>query len=146
ATNIAANVVSPANDFANLWPRKISFRIGGLITGAIGILIQPWRLMEDPSRYITWLIAYSVLLGSVGGVLIADYFLIRKRQLNLAELYRQGGIYWYQDGINWLAMAALFVGVAPCVPGFLTIINFYNFGPFWKEAYNYAWFLSFGIS
>jgi NCS1 family nucleobase:cation symporter-1 len=147
ATNIAANVVSPANDFAHLWPRKIDFRTGGLITGIIGIAIRPWRLLADPSGYIfTWLIAYSALLGSVGGILIADYFLVRKRQLNLAELYRQGGAYWYQDGINWLAMAALFVGVLPCVPGFLTVINFYNFGPFWKEAYNYAWFLSFGIS
>ena len=147
ATNIAANVVSPANDFAHLWPRMISFRVGGAITGVIGILMMPWKLVEDPSGYIfTWLIAYSALLGSVGGVLIADYFLVRKRQLNLAELYRAGGIYWYQDGINWLAMIALLAGVAPCVPGFLTTVNVYDFGPSWKEAYNFAWFLSFGIA
>jgi nucleobase:cation symporter-1, NCS1 family len=147
ATNIAANVVSPANDFAHLWPRKITFRIGGLITGIIGILIQPWRLLADPSGYIfTWLIAYSALLGSVGGVLIADYFLVRKRQLNLAELYRKNGVYWYQNGTNVLAIIALIAGIAPCVPGFLTTINVYDFGPLWKDAYNYAWFLSFGIA
>jgi NCS1 family nucleobase:cation symporter-1 len=147
ATNIAANVVSPANDFAHLWPRKITFRIGGLITGIIGIVIQPWRLVEDPSGYIfTWLIAYSALLGSVGGVLIADYFLVRKRQLNLAELYHKDGRYWYQGGFNSLAIIALLAGIAPCVPGFLTTINVYDFGPSWKEAYNYAWFLSFGIA
>src|SRR5205085_7137075 len=77
ATNLAANVVSPANDFAHLWPRRISFRTGGLITGVMGILIQPWKLLADPSGYIfTWLIAYSSLLGAVGGILIADYFLL----------------------------------------------------------------------
>ena len=77
ATNIAASVVSPANDFANISPKKISFRTGGLITGVIGILIQPWRLVSDPSGYIfTWLVGYSALLGSIGGVLIADYYLI----------------------------------------------------------------------
>ncbi len=147
ATNIAANVVSPANDFAHLWPRRITFRIGGLITGIIGILMQPWRLLADPSGYIfTWLIAYSALLGSVGGVLIADYFLVRKRQLNLAELYQRNGAYWYQGGVNVLAIVALLAGIAPCVPGFLTTIKVYDFGPFWKDAYNYAWFLSFGIA
>src|SRR6202034_4301462 len=79
ATNIAANVVSPANDFANLWPRKISFRTGGYITGVVGILTQPCRLLADPSQYIfTWLVGYSALLGAIGGVLICDYYLVKK--------------------------------------------------------------------
>src|SRR5205807_1209247 len=82
ATNLAANVVSPANDFAHLWPRRISFRTGGLITGIIGILIQPWKLMAQAAVYIKWLISYSSLLGAVGGVLIADYFFIRRTQLD----------------------------------------------------------------
>src|SRR5438045_5017562 len=83
ATNIAANVVSPANDFAHLWPRVISFRIGGFITGVIGILIQPWHILANASFYIDkWLVGYSSLLGAVGGVLIADYFVIRGAQLN----------------------------------------------------------------
>src|SRR5437867_3145001 len=99
ATNLAANVVSPANDFAHLWPRRISFRTGGLITGVIGILIQPWKLVADPSGYIyTWLIAYSALLGAVGGILIADYYLIRRTRLDLAGLYRKDGRYWYSRG------------------------------------------------
>src|SRR5262249_11603318 len=79
ATNLPANVVSPANDFAHLWPRRISFRTGGLITGVIGIAIQPWKLVADPTGYIyKWLIAYSALLGAVGGILIADYFVLRR--------------------------------------------------------------------
>jgi NCS1 family nucleobase:cation symporter-1 len=147
ATNIAANVVSPANDFAHLWPRKITFRTGGLITGIIGILIMPWKLIETSNGFIfTWLVAYSVLLGSVGGVLIADYFVIRKRQLHLAALYQQDGEYWYKDGFNPWAIIALVAGIAPCVPGFLAISKIYDFGPFWTDLYNYAWFLSFGIA
>ncbi len=101
ATNLAANVVSPANDFAHLWPKHISFRTGGLITGLVGILIQPWRLVADPTGYIfKWLVAYSGLLGSVGGVLIADYYLIRRTRLDLAGLYRREGPYWYTRGVN----------------------------------------------
>src|SRR6187399_1941670 len=94
ATNIAANIVSPANDFANLSPSKINFRRGGYITGIIGILIFPWKLIADPTGYIfTWLVGYSSLLGPVGGIMIADYYLIRKQQLDVDELYNPEGIY-----------------------------------------------------
>jgi NCS1 family nucleobase:cation symporter-1 len=147
ATNLAANVVSPANDFAHLWPRRISFRTGGLITGVIGILIQPWKLVADPSGYIfTWLIAYSALLGAVGGVLIADYFLIRRTRLDPAGLYRQDGPYWYLAGFNVRALVALAAGIAPCVPGFLTTVANVPVAGFWKDLYSYAWFLSFTIA
>jgi len=147
ATNIAANVVSPANDFAHLWPRRINFRTGGLITGVIGIAIQPWRLVADPSGYIfTWLVAYSALLGSVGGVLIADYFVIRKTRLDQAGLYREDGPYWYAGGFNPVAMVALLAGIAPCIPGFLATIGAIDSGWLWKDIYNYAWFLSFAVS
>lgn len=147
ATNIAANVVSPANDFAHLCPRAIGFRTGGLITAVIGVLIQPWKLVEDPSGYIfTWLIGYSSLLGAVGGVLIADYFLIRKTQLDQAGLYLKDGPYWYMGGINVAAMLALALGIAPCVPGFLATIKVVEFGTFWTELYKYTWFVSFGIA
>ena len=85
ATNLAANVVGPANDFAALSPRRISFRTGGLITGIIGILIMPWKLIADPSGYIfTWLVGYSALLGPIAGILIADYFVLRRRTLDVA--------------------------------------------------------------
>jgi NCS1 family nucleobase:cation symporter-1 len=147
ATNLAANVVSPANDFAHLWPRKISFRIGGLITGVIGIVIQPWRLVSDPSGYIfTWLIAYSSLLGAVGGILIADYFLLRRTRLDLAGLYRKEGPYWYNAGFNPRALIALAAGIAPCVPGFLATVAAVEVPAIWVELYHYAWFLSFGVS
>jgi NCS1 family nucleobase:cation symporter-1 len=147
ATNIAANVVSPANDFAHLAPKLIGFRTGGLITGVIGILIQPWKLVADPTGYIyTWLVAYSSLLGAVGGVLIADYYLIRKTRLDLAGLYQKDGPYWYTGGFNPVAMLALVLGIAPCVPGFLTTIGVMDFGSAWKDLYSYAWFVSFGVA
>jgi NCS1 family nucleobase:cation symporter-1 len=147
ATNLAANVVAPANDFANLWPRRISFRTGALITGLIGVVIQPWRLVEDPSGYIyKWLVAYSALLGAVGGVLIADYFLVRRTRLDLRGLYQEGGPYWYTEGFHGAGLVALGAGVLPCVPGFLAAVAPIEVAPFWTELYHYAWFLSFGIS
>jgi NCS1 family nucleobase:cation symporter-1 len=147
ATNLAANVVSPANDIANLWPRRISFRVGGLITGVIGIAIQPWKLVADPSGYIfTWLVAYSSLLGALAGILIADYYLVRRTQLDVPELYRRGGSYWYARGFNPIAVVALAVGVAPCIPGFLAAVGTAQVGPVWTSLYHYAWFLSLGLS
>ncbi len=147
ATNIAANVVSPANDFAHLWPRRISFRTGGLITGGIGILIQPWNLYNDPNGYIfKWLIAYSALLGAIGGVLIADYFVIRRTCLDLAGLYRKEGPYWFSRGFNSIAIIALLAGIVPCVPGFLATVGLMEVAGIWTEMYHYAWFISFGVS
>ncbi|MBI2069150.1 MAG: NCS1 family nucleobase:cation symporter-1 [Elusimicrobia bacterium] len=146
-TNLAANVVSPANDFANLWPKKISFKIGGLITGVIGILMMPWKLVADPTGYIfTWLIGYSALLGSIGGVLLCDYFLIRRAKLELAELFRHPGAYSYLSGINYRAVAALVSGVLPCLPGFLGTIGAADVSGFWMHMYHYAWFVSFAVS
>jgi NCS1 family nucleobase:cation symporter-1 len=160
ATNIAANVVSPANDFAHLWPRRISFQIGGLITGIIGILIRPWHLLANASVYLDkWLVGYSLLLGSVGGVLIADYIVLRRTRLDLAGLYRKDGPYWYVNGINPLALAALVVGMSLCVPGFLATLGVIwldgdlkappgaeTWPRVWGELYSYAWFTSFGAS
>jgi NCS1 family nucleobase:cation symporter-1 len=147
ATNVAANVVSPAMDFAHLWPRMISFRTGGFITGAIGILIQPWKLIADPTGFIfRWLVAYSALLGSIGGILIADYFVLRRTRLDLEGLYRREGPYWYQGGVNVLAIVALVLGVAPCIPGFLAAVELVDVSSWWREVYHYAWFVSFGIS
>src|SRR5258706_9173430 len=110
AVNIAANVVSPANDFANAFPKLISFRTGGLITGIIGILMQPWKLLADPSGYIFgWLVGYSGGLGSIAGVLIADYWLVHRKNLSLGDLYRSNGIY---GGWNWRAVIATLLGCA----------------------------------
>jgi nucleobase:cation symporter-1, NCS1 family len=147
ATNLAANVVSPANDFAHLWPRRISFRTGGLITGVIGIFIQPWKLLANASVFINkWLIGYSSLLGAVGGVLIADYFVVRRTHLDLEGLYRKKGPYWYVGGFNPIALVALAAGIAPCVPGFLATVDLIEVPTFWMRLYGQAWFVSFGVS
>src|SRR4051812_46280955 len=114
ATNIAANIVSPANDFSNLSPEKISFRIGGYMTGVVGILMCPWKLLDDPTGYIfTWLVGYSALLGPIGGILIADYFLLRKKELDVTDLYSPTGRYRYKGGWNPAALIALVVGILP---------------------------------
>ena len=147
ATNIAANIVSPANDFANLSPAKITFRKGGYITGIIGILIFPWKLIADPSGYIfTWLVGYSSLLGPVGGIMIADYYLIRKQQLDVEELYNPEGMYSFTNGFNRYALITLLLGILPNIPGFLSTIGLIS-APAWITGiYSYAWFVGFFVS
>jgi len=150
ATNIAANVVSPANDFSHLSPRKISFRTGGFITGFVGILMMPWKLVADPRGYIfTWLIAYSALLGPIGGILIADYFVYRRCRLNVAALYNGNGEFRYTNGVSWVAIIALIVGALPSLPGFLVNINVLSATSVPESLahlYNYAWFIGFGLA
>jgi NCS1 family nucleobase:cation symporter-1 len=153
ATNIAANIVSPANDFSNLWPRQINFRMGGYITGIIGILIFPWKLVADPSGYIyNWLIGYSALLGPVGGIMIADYFFIRKQILLVDDLYAHRGAYRYSAGFNPIAMIAMIAGILPSLPGFLVHVKLFHSDavPGWIQSlaplYNYAWFIGFFVS
>jgi NCS1 family nucleobase:cation symporter-1 len=139
SVNIAANVVSPANDFANAFPRWISFRTGGLITGVVGILMQPWRLLADPSGYIfSWLLGYSGGLGSIAGVLIADYWLVRRKRLELPDLYLREGAYTYTSGWNWRAVVATVVGCALAWVGL--------FVPALARLYDYAWFVGFGAA
>jgi nucleobase:cation symporter-1, NCS1 family len=150
ATNIAANIVSPANDFANLSPSRISFRTGGLITGILGILIFPWKLVADPGGYIfTWLVGYSSLLGPVGGIMIADYYFIRRQELSVDDLYNTHGIYHFTRGINYTAVACLLLGIAPNIPGFLTTVGLasHDAFPLWMQnIYSYAWFVGFLLS
>ncbi|HEY3744225.1 MAG TPA: NCS1 family nucleobase:cation symporter-1 [Bryobacteraceae bacterium] len=138
-TNVAANVVSPSNDFSNLNPRLISFRTGGMITGVIGVLMMPWKLLADYGSYVTgWLIGYSGLLGPIAGVMIADYFLVRHATLKVDDLYRRNGIYEYSTGINYRAVAALAVGIAIALLG--TVV------PPLRWLYDYAWFVGFLVS
>ena len=150
ATNIAANIVSPANDFANLAPSRINFRTGGLITGVIGVLIFPWKLIADPGGYIfTWLVGYSSLLGPVGGILIADYYWIRRQQLSVADLYLPDGRYAFTNGFNRFALLSLVLGIVPNIPGFLVNIGVVPAAAFpaWVvQIYSYAWFVGFFVS
>ena len=139
AVNIAANVVSPANDFANAFPRLIGFKTGGLITGLVGILMRPWWLLADPSGYIfTWLLGYSGGLGTIAGVLIADYWLVRKQELALEDLYLTDGAYRYAGGWNGKAVVATFLGCAFAWGGLVI--------PVLKPLYDYAWFVGFGVA
>jgi len=150
ATNIAANVVSPANDFAHLAPKWISFRTGGLITGIIGMLMMPWKLVADPNGYIfVLLIGYSALLGPIGGIMIADYFVYRRRELDLPGLYQTDGAYRYRSGISFVALFALIAGVLPSLPGFLVAVKMVpaaSVPKFFLSLYDYAWFAGFGIA
>jgi len=145
-TNLAANVVAPANAFTNIAPRRISFRAGGMVTGVIGILVMPWKLLADPTGYIfTWLIGYSALLGPIAGILICDYFVHRRMELDLPDLYRRGR-YSFSHGFNWRAITALVLGILPNIPGFLGRIEVIEVGGFWAGTYTYAWFVGFFVS
>jgi len=138
-TNVAANVVSPSNDFSNLRPSLISFRTGGLITGCIGILMMPWKLMATYSSYIFgWLVGYSALLGPIAGIMICDYFVVRRGELTLPDLYRRGGPYEYFHGFNPKALLSLAAGVFSALMGLLF--------PAVHWLYDYAWFVGFLIS
>jgi NCS1 family nucleobase:cation symporter-1 len=150
-TNMAANVVSPANDFSSLAPRRISYVTGGLITALVGIVMMPWKLYADAAAYIfTWLVGYSSLMGAIGGILIADYWVVRRRRLSVRDLFLLDGAYSYRGGVNPVAIAILVVSILPVVPGFVraaatpggrvanpTLLD---------SLYTYAWFVTFALS
>jgi len=138
-TNVAANVVSPSNDFSNLNPRRISFRTGGLITGCVGILMMPWKLMGTYSNYIFgWLVGYSGLLGPIAGIMIADYFVYRGCELSVEDLYQRGRRYEYSNGVNVRALVALGAGIAVALVGLVV--------PALRWLYDYAWFVGFLVA
>jgi NCS1 family nucleobase:cation symporter-1 len=146
-TNIAANIVAPANGFSNLAPSRISFQAGAMITAVIGIVMLPWRLYNDAAAYIfTWLIGYGALLGPVAGIMIADYFVVRRGVLQLDDLYRRGGAYEYARGVNWVAVAAFVLGVLPNLPGFIAALSGIPTTPLFTTLYNWAWFVGFVVA
>ena len=138
--NVAANLVSPSNDFSNLAPRVISFRAGGLIACVVSVVVfQPWRLLANYSSYIFgWLVGYSGLLGPIAGVMIADYFVVRRSRLLVNDLYRRNGAYEYDNGVNVRALVALAVGIGVALLGLVV--------PALRVLYDYAWFVGFGVS
>jgi NCS1 family nucleobase:cation symporter-1 len=156
-TNVAANVVSPSYDFSNAWPRRISFRTGGIITGIIGVLIMPWNLLATADLYIfTWLGTYGGATGAIAGVLIADYWWVRRKQYKLADLFRGDGVYRYAKGWNWIAVVAMLVGAFIAMGGAYSNLNATGqpTGPFpvdgliplLKPVYDYSWLASLIVS
>jgi nucleobase:cation symporter-1, NCS1 family len=137
--NIGANVVSPANDFSNLWPRKISFRTGGVITCFVGVAMMPWKLLGNYKTMIFgWLGGYAAFLGPVAGIMICDYFVVRRRVLLVDDLYLRGGAYEYSRGFNWLAIGALAAGAGSALVGLVV--------PSLRTLYDYSWFVGFAVS
>jgi Permease for cytosine/purines, uracil, thiamine, allantoin len=137
--NIGANVVSPANDFSNLWPRRISFKVGGLITCFVGIAMMPWKLLANHQTFIFgWLNGYAAVLGPVAGIMICDYFVIRRKILLPDDLYLRGGAYEYSHGFNWRAVAALIIGSAVALMGLVI--------PQVRSLYDYSWFVGFVVA
>ena len=151
SVNLAANVVSPSYDFSNAAPRAVSFAIGGLITGVIGILIQPWRLLSDPHIYIfTWLGFYGGMLGAIAGVLIAGYWVRSRTKLALGDLYTRDGRYWFSGGWNWRAVVATVVGAVLSVGGAYSAAGSGPFPadgliPALKPLYDYSWVVGLGV-
>jgi NCS1 family nucleobase:cation symporter-1 len=150
-TNMAANVVSPANDFSSLAPKRVSYVAGGLITAVIGIAMMPWKLYADAAAYIfTWLIGYSSLMGAIGGILIADYWVLRRRELSTRDLFALDGEYTYSNGVNYRAVAVLIVSILPVVPGFVRAATTpggqVSDPTLLDSLYTYAWFVTFGLS
>jgi NCS1 family nucleobase:cation symporter-1 len=148
STNVGANVIAPANDFQNLRPKRLNWTAGVIITAVLGTIIQPWVLFFDPTNYaITWLSGYGGFLGAVGGIMIADYWLLRNRHLNLAELYKPNGVYNYRNrlGVNPLAIIALLIGILPPFIGwlhqikFITIVNYAQSPLDWLQTGSWFW-------
>lgn len=149
-TNVAANLVSPSYDFSQCAPSKISFRMGGLIAALIGLLFMPWKLLATSGAYLfTWLGGYGTLLGAIAGILLVDYYLVRKTELKLDDLYRRGGAYEYSGGWNLQAVIAFALGVLPCLPGYLAVsgvIAKEGVPPLLLNLYDFGWFFSLAVA
>ena len=149
-TNVAANLVSPSYDFSQLAPDKISFRMGGIIAALIGLVFMPWKLLATSGGYLfTWLGGYGTLLGAIAGILLVDYYLLRKAELNVADLYRRDGEYEYSAGWNPMAVIAFLVGVLPCLPGYLAVsgvIDKASLPPLLLGLFDFGWFFSLAVA
>jgi NCS1 family nucleobase:cation symporter-1 len=150
SVNLAANLVGPAYDFSALAPRRISYRTGGYITAGLALVMMPWKILESTQNYIfTWLVGYSALLGPIAGILIVDYYAVRKTVIEVEQLYRHDGAYAFGNGWNMAAIVAFVAGVAPNIPGFLNAAfpsAFPDVGEAFKTIYTYAWFVGVAIA
>ena len=148
-TNLAANVMAPANALVNLSPNFFNFRRGALVTAIVGILFGPWNFIKSSESFIsTWLVGYSALLGPLSGIIIVDYQIVRKCHLELEDLYSTSptGIYWYNNGYNLSAITAFVLAVVPCVPGFLLNVGMLKTIPsVFSSVYDNAWIFGFVV-
>ena len=149
-TNVAANLVSPSYDFSQVAPSKISFRMGGLIAALIGLVFMPWKLLATSGGYLfTWLGGYGTLLGAIAGILLVDYYLVRKSELKVDDLYRRGGEYEYSNGWNLQALIAFALGVLPCLPGYLAVsgvVDKAGMPAIWLSLFDSGWFFSLAVA
>ena len=150
SVNLAANLVGPAFDFSSLSPKRISYRTGGYITAVIAVAMMPWKILSSTHGYIfTWLVGYSALLGAVAGILIVDYYHVRRRAIDVQGLYREQGRYYYRGGWNLTAVSAFVLGILPCLPGFVHASlpsALPHLMPVFKSLYSYAWFVALGLA
>ncbi|GKT21359.1 NCS1 family nucleobase:cation symporter-1 [Acidovorax sp. SUPP3334] len=149
-TNVAANLVSPSYDFSQIAPSKVSFRMGGLIAALIGLVFMPWKLLATSGGYLfTWLGGYGTLLGAIAGILLVDYYLVRKTVLKVDDLYRRGGEYEYTNGWNLHALVAFLLGVLPCLPGYLAVSGVLDKATMpgvWLALFDAGWFFSLAVA
>ncbi len=149
-TNVAANLVSPSYDFSQIAPSKISFRMGGVIAALLGLLFMPWKLLATSGSYLfVWLGGYGTLLGAIAGILLVDYYLVRKTQLKVEDLYRRGGDYEYTNGWNVHALVAFLLGVLPCLPGYLAVsgvVDKAGMPAIWLTLFDSGWFFSLAVA
>jgi nucleobase:cation symporter-1, NCS1 family len=146
-TNIAANSVSAGTDMTALLPRFINIRRGGYICAAVGLAMCPYTLLSDNNQFTTYLSAYSVFLSSIAGVMISDYYFVRKGYLEIKELYdgRKTGPYYYTFGIHWRAYVAYIAGILINVVGFAGAIG-RDVPPVAEYIYNVNFFGGFIVS
>lgn len=149
-TNVAANLVSPSYDFSQVAPSKISFRGGGLVAALIGLLFMPWKLLASSGNYLfIWLGGYGTLLGGIAGVLLTDYYLLRRGRLEVDDLYRRGGAYEYARGWNPHALMGCALGVLPCMPGYLVVSGLLakdSVAPWLVQLFDFGWFFSLAVA
>ena len=134
--NVVANFVSPAFDFANIYPSKINFKRGGYIAAAIALILYPWAPWQTGAAHFVNFIGST--MGPIFGIMMVDYYLLRKGKLDVAALYQENGEFRFQSGWHLKALVALAVGAlfSSVLPTFTTIL------PVWWGTY--GWF--FGVA
>lgn len=137
--NIVANFVSPAFDFSNVAPRLISWRAGGMLAAVASIFITPWNLFNNPAVIHYTLDVLGAFIGPLYGVLIADFYLVKRGRLVRDDLYTMSerGAYWYTGGVNRRALAALLPAAVIAVVCVMV--------PGWEAAANFSWFIGAGL-